>query len=64
MNSVPKAEGTLVWKLQKPFCLQMDATEIGLGTILYQAQHDGMSTVIAYASRTLSKLEKNFNVHK
>ena len=38
---------------KKPFCLQMDASEKGLGAILYQAQDNGTSRFIAYASRTL-----------
>ena len=48
----------------KQFCLKIDATEKGLGAVLYQKQHDGTMRVIAYASRTLSKSEKNYNPHK
>ena len=49
---------------KKPFHLHMDASKKGLWAILYQEQDDGMSIVIAYAGRTLSKLEKNYDAHK
>ena len=39
---------------QKPFKLHMDASENGLGAVLYQKQDDDIKCVIAYASRTLS----------
>ena len=48
----------------KPFCLQTDASEEGLGAVLYQEQDDGTKRVIAYVSRTLSKIEINYNAHK
>ena len=42
----------------------MDASENGLGAVLYQKQDDGMDWVIAYASQTFSKSEKNYDAHK
>ena len=49
---------------KKPFRLNTDASEKGLGVILYQTQDDGRQRVITYASRSLSKTEKNYDAHK
>ena len=46
-----------------PFILHTDASGEGLGAVSYQVQ-EGRQRVIAYTSRSLSKSEKNYPVHK
>ena len=45
------------------FVLDVDASDIGIGGILYQVQN-GRKRVIAYASRPLNKAEKNYCIRK
>ena len=49
---------------RKPFKLHTDTSGNGLGAVLYQKQEDGMGHMIAYASQTLSKSERNYDGHK
>lgn len=48
--------------LEKPFVLHVDASEEGLGAVLYQRQ-EGALRVIGYGSRTLTPTEKNYKLH-
>ena len=46
----------------KPFFMTCDASNYGLGAVLYQTQ-GGVDRVISYASRTLTDAEHNYNLH-
>ena len=49
----------------EPFVVHCDASETGLGGVLYQKREDQSNQlkVIAYASRTLSPPERNYHLH-
>ena len=46
-----------------PFILHTDASGDGLGTVLYQVQ-EGKQRVIAYASHSLTRSERNYQIYK
>ena len=46
----------------KPFVLYTDASQEGLGAVLYQEQ-EGKLRVLGYASRTLTPSEENYHMH-
>ena len=49
---------------KKEFQMYTDASELGLGGVLYQADDAGILRVIACASRSLSQTERNYPAHK
>ena len=51
-------------KYKKPFHVHMDASELGLGAVLYQEQEDGTMRVITYASRSISNAEGRYHSSK
>ena len=50
-------------EFDKPFTLHIDASQEGLGAVLYQETEGKNLSVVAYGSRTLSPAEKNYHLH-
>lgn len=49
-------------EMTQPFVLHTDASQDGLGAVLYQRKN-GKTVVIGYGSRTLTPPEKNYHMH-
>lgn len=50
------------FECDRPFILDCDASNVGVGAVLSQQQEDGAEKPIAYFSKTLSSAEKNYSV--
>ena len=46
----------------RPFYMNCDASDISLGSVLYQEDKDGNHQVISFASRMLNQCERNYHV--
>ena len=46
----------------KPFYMNCDASDVSLGSVLYQEDDEENHRVISFASRILNSCERNYNV--
>jgi hypothetical protein len=46
----------------KPFELEVNASQYALGAVLFQRDERGKRRAIGYASRTLNKAERNYDI--
>lgn len=59
----PEGQVMIYPDFDKPFVVHVDASQEGLGAILYQENGKRRLSPVAYASRTLSPAEKNYHLH-
>ncbi|CAB0041804.1 unnamed protein product [Trichogramma brassicae] len=48
----------------KPFILQTDASQLGMGSVLYQEREDGQRNIIAYASAKFNPTERKYHCNE
>jgi RNase H-like domain found in reverse transcriptase len=48
---------------EKPFTLEVDASQYTTGAILYQENEEGKLCPVGYHSHTLNPMERGYNVH-
>lgn len=59
------SDDVLAWpNWDKPFMLQVDASDFAIGAVLSQRDDDGVEHPIAFISRRLSERERNFDVRE
>jgi transposase InsO family protein len=63
VNVLTSSEVMAYPDFEKSFTLHTDASQEGLGAILYQENEEGKLRVIGYGSRTLTPAEKNYHLH-
>ena len=60
-NSISSASYLVFFDKDRKTELRLDASPVGLGAILCQIQEDGTSRPVAYASRSLSDVERRYS---
>ena len=61
-HKLPTAPVLAYPSCEKPYTMETDASLSGLGAVLSQVQDDGKLHPVAYASRSLSKSERNYSM--
>lgn len=51
-------------RLDKPFKLQVDASNVGAGAVLLQTSEDDVDCVVGYFSRKLNSYQLNYSVNE
>ena len=61
-NALAAAPVLQIASLNRPFILQIDASDLGLGAVLSQRNDSGKEHPVAYLIRRLSPHERNYSV--